>query len=112
MDSQEKQEALDALNKRSEFENQLVIRAYEDEAFRQQLLADPKTIYEQELGTNIPESFKIEVVEEQPNTIYMVLPRKTEEVGAEGELSDEALEAVAGGTGFIASKKKWVIAWT
>ncbi|MBD2131924.1 NHLP leader peptide family natural product precursor [Sphaerospermopsis sp. FACHB-1094] len=112
MEAQEKQEALEALSKRSEFENQLVIKAYEDEAFRQQLLADPKTIYEQELGTNIPDSFKIQVVEELPNTIYMVLPRKTEEVGAEGELSDEALEAVAGGRRWaIGSKRHWVVAW-
>lgn len=111
LEGQEKQQAIEALGKRSDFENNLVIKAYEDEAFRQQLLADPKTIYEQELGTNIPDSFKIEVIEEQPNTIYLVLPRKAEEAGAEGELSDEALEAVAGGGWAVGSRRNWVVAW-
>jgi hypothetical protein len=109
MNPQEKQEALEALQKRSEFENKLVVKAYEDEAFRQQLIADPKKIYEQELGTNIPDSINIQVVEEQPNTIYMILPRKAEEAGAEGELSDEALEAVAGGGWVAGSRRSWVL---
>ena len=112
MDAQEKNEALEALEKRSEFENQLVVKAYDDESFRQELLADPKSIYERELGTQIPDSFSIEVVEEKPNTIYMVLPRKTEEPGAEGELSDEALEAVAGGGWAVGSRRRWAVAWT
>jgi hypothetical protein len=111
LEGSEKQDAIEALRKRSEFEDKLVIRAYEDESFKQQLLADPKTIYEQELGTNIPDSFKIEVLQEQPNTIYFVLPRKAEAAGEEGELSDEALEAVAGGGWAIASRETWVVAW-
>jgi hypothetical protein len=93
----EKSQAVEALRKRSEFENGLAIKAYEDETFKQQLLADPKKVYAQELGTTIPDSFKIEVLEEKPNTIYLVLPKKNEPAGADGELSDESLEAVAGG---------------
>ena len=108
LDGQEKQDLLEGLQKRSEFENKLVVKAYEDEAFRQELIANPKKIYEQELGTNIPDSLTIQVLEEQPNTVYMVLPRKAEEAGAEGELSDEALEAVAGG-GWGIVTRKWFV---
>lgn len=50
--------------------------------------------------------------EEQPDTIYLVLPRKSAEAGAEGELSDEALEAVAGGGWAIGSRRRWVLAWS
>jgi Nitrile hydratase, alpha chain len=105
LDATEKSQAVEALRKRSEFEDGLAIKAYEDETFKQQLLADPKKIYAQELGTNIPDSFKIEVLEEKPNTIYLVLPKKNEAAGAEGELSDESLEAVAGGAFIIGSGK-------
>jgi hypothetical protein len=113
MEAQEKEQALEALGKRSDFENNLVIKAYEDEAFRQQLLADPKSVYEQELGMELPDSVNLQVVEEQPNTIYMVLPRKTEAPMVEGELSDEALEAVAGGGwGVVASRSGWVVVWS
>ena len=120
MDTQEKQQALNALQNRSEFQNKLVVRAYDDETFRQELMSDPKSVYEREMGISIPDSFKIEVVEEKPNTIYMVLPQKTEESQVEGELSDEALEAVAGGANwFIGSRKHggkkptadWAVAW-
>ncbi|MCY7366709.1 MAG: NHLP leader peptide family RiPP precursor [Chamaesiphon sp.] len=97
LDTAQKSQAIEALRKRSEFENGLAIKAYEDETFKQQLLADPKKIYAQELGTTIPDSFKIEVLEEKPNTIYLVLPKENEPAGADGELSDESLEAVAGG---------------
>ena len=123
MNTEEKQEALEALQNRSEFENKLVVRAYEDEAFRQELLADPKSVYEREMGISIPDSFSIEIVEEKPNTIYMVLPQKTEAAQAEGELSDEALEAVAGGGSWMVGSREhggnkpkptsdWVVAWS
>jgi Nitrile hydratase, alpha chain len=111
LDAVGKSQAIEALRKRSEFENGLAIKAYEDETFKQQLLADPKKIYAQELGTSIPESFKIEVLEEKPNTIYLVLPKKNEAVEAEGELSDESLEAVAGGAFFVGRNAEWFI-WT
>ena len=51
---------------------------------------------EQELGTPLPEGIEIRAVEETPDTIYLVLPSASP-VGQGGELSDQELEAVAGG---------------
>ena len=82
---------------RAEMERRIVQRSIEDDAFRQQLLEDPKAAVEDELGTRLPEDVRVETVEETQDTIYLVLP-STSMAGAEGgELSDQQLESVAGG---------------
>jgi nitrile hydratase alpha subunit len=82
---------------RAEMERRLIDRSLQDEDFRQRLLEDPKAAVEQELGTRLPEEVRIVAVEETADTIYLVLPGSSP-VGQEG-LSDQELEAVAGGGG-------------
>jgi hypothetical protein len=72
-------------------------RGLEDEDFRQRLLEDPKAAVEQELGTRLPEGVEVRVVEETAGTIYLVLP-SVSQIGEGGELSDQKLEVVTGGT--------------
>jgi len=76
-------------------ERSIVQRSIEDEAFRQQLLADPKAAVEQELGTRLPEEVRMVTVEETADTIYLVLPSASS-VGEGSELSARELESVAG----------------
>ncbi|MBN1203035.1 MAG: NHLP leader peptide family RiPP precursor [Anaerolineae bacterium] len=80
---------------RREIERDLVARAMTDLAFRRALMEDPKTSVEAELGRSLPERVQIKIVEESPETLYLVLPPPP--FGSAGELSDEQLEAVAGG---------------
>ena len=82
---------------RVEFERRLVQRRLEDESFRQRLLDEPKGTLEQELGRRLPEGLEVRVVEESVDTIYLVLPSASVAGEGGGELSDEGLEAVAGG---------------
>ena len=49
-------------------------KAMQDEAFKQSLLADPKTILSEELGQAIPENVQVTVVEETGDTRYLVIP--------------------------------------
>ena len=84
---------------RAEWERTIVQRSIEDEEFRQRLLDDPKGILEQELGRQLPEGVEVRVVEESADTIYLVLPSASALGDQGGELSDEELEAVAGGVG-------------
>ncbi|MDQ3913006.1 MAG: NHLP leader peptide family RiPP precursor [Actinomycetota bacterium] len=75
----------------------LLRRSMTDESFRQELLQNPKSALERELGTSLPENVEVRGVENTDDTIHLVIPSKST---AErfGELSDEELEAVAGGT--------------
>jgi hypothetical protein len=83
--------------KRAEIERTLVQRSLQDEDFRRRLLDDPKAAVGQELGTQLPEGgVEVRVLEENPQTIYLVLP-STEPLGEGEELSDQELEEVAGG---------------
>ena len=81
---------------RAEIERALVQRSMEDEDFRQKLLDDPKGTLEQELETQLPEGVEVRVVEESAQSIYLVLPSASP-LGQGEELSDQALEEVAGG---------------
>lgn len=82
---------------RAAMEQRIVQRSLEDDAFRQQLLADPRAAVEQELGAQLPSEVRVQVVEETTDTVFLVIPPSSEAGGDEGELSDSELESVAGG---------------
>ncbi|HAE49941.1 NHLP leader peptide family RiPP precursor [Tistrella sp.] len=69
---------------------QIIARAQEDAGFRTRLKADPHAALTALFGMEIPAGLTISVLEDTPAHIHIVLP-------AEDELSDEALEQVAGG---------------
>ncbi|GAA6615663.1 NHLP leader peptide family RiPP precursor [Scytonema sp. NUACC26] len=79
---------------RKDFEMKLIAKAWTDEAFRQQLLSNPKAVVEQEFGSALPEGINVEIIQEPANTLYMVLPAKVE---SNEELNEEELEVVTGG---------------
>ena len=81
---------------RAQMERMLVQRSIEDEDFRRRLLEEPKAAVEEELGARLPKEGQVQAVEETADTIYLVLPSASP-IGGGGELSDQQLEAVAGG---------------
>jgi hypothetical protein len=76
---------------RGEIDDLLRTRAKSDPGFRETLLKDPKAVLER-LGARMPAELRVEAVEETSITLYVVVPS-----AEAGELSDSALEAVAGG---------------
>jgi hypothetical protein len=71
---------------------QVVAKAWEDEAFKQRLMANPRAVL-QERGLPPPPGQTVRVIENTAETSYLVLPAKP----PVGELADDQLELVAGG---------------
>jgi hypothetical protein len=84
-----------------DLEAHVIARAWRDEAFRQELLRDPKAALGRELaqlapGAALPEDVEIHVLAETPTTRYLVLPAKPV-VESDVVLTDADLAPVAGG---------------
>lgn len=77
---------------RSELEQKVVELAWKDAGFKAQLLSDPRAALEQGADLRIPDGVTVKVLEESADTIYVVIPQNPD-----AELSEEELEAVAGG---------------
>jgi hypothetical protein len=79
---------------RGQLWDKIVEQAQSNPKYYAMLKTDPRTLMEKQLGTAIPKSVNIKVLEETPDTYYIVVPAFAKE-GA--ELSDSDLEKVAGG---------------
>ncbi len=77
---------------RLEAYGRIVAKAWEDEAFKQRLLTDPKAALQAE-GLSFPEDAEVRVVEPNDRLVYFPLPSKPE------GLTEEQLGGMAGGTG-------------
>ena len=75
----------------SEMRMALIEKAGENDEFRAQLLADPKSAIESEFDVSVPEGFTLNVHEESPESAHIVLPPNP-------GLSTEQLATAAGGT--------------
>ena len=81
---------------------QIITRAMKDEAFRQQLLSNPRNAIESDQGVSLPANLMIQVHEDTPTTIHLVLPMQPS-AGEPQELSEAELTMIVGGAGPVAS---------
>jgi hypothetical protein len=73
----------------------IIAKAWRDPAFRAELIANPAAALKAE-GIEVPDGITVTVLENTDNQFYLVLPPVPTD-----ELSDEALDAVAGGVNFL-----------
>ena len=70
---------------------QLFAACWKDEALKARFMADPKAVLA-EYDIPVPDGIDVKALEDDDRTLHIVLPRKPSD-----DLSDEALEAAAGG---------------
>ena len=68
-------------------------RAWSDPAYKARLMADPAAVLK-EAGVDLPAGMKLKAVENTENVHHFVLPAPP----ADGEMSEESLSKVSGGT--------------
>ena len=68
----------------------LTEKAVENLEFRQQLVADPKTVIQQEFGVTIPDNVNVVVHESDMQTVHLALPPNP-------VMDEEQLEAISAG---------------
>lgn len=79
---------------RRDVDQEIANKAASDPKFRKQFLSNPKAVLS-EMGYDVRDSIKVNVVEEDASNVYVVLPKAKGAAG--GDLSDDDLEAVAAG---------------
>ena len=92
-----------------DLEAKLIEKAMADEAFKRELMSNPKAAIAKELGQELPAELEFEVLEQTPTKLYLVLPMsESAENSPNEELAEEQLEAVAGGIiGFPGFPSPW-----
>jgi prefoldin subunit 5 len=79
-----------------DYELDIIVKAWRDEKFRQNLLKNPKKAIEDEFSIKVPAGTKIFVHEESEDSIHLIVPAIPSNFSAE-DLSDEELRDVIGG---------------
>lgn len=83
-----------------ELQDRLVTKAMRDDAFGQRLLARPEETIQSEFGVVLPRGFKVKILEQDTNTMILVLPKPQTE-----DLSMDELDAVTGG---VSGEMNWM----
>ncbi|GEM_PF-2430263 len=87
-----------------DYELDIIVKAWRDEAFRLQLIKDPKKAIEQEFDIKVPHDMHIAVHEEHDHSLHLIVPSVPSNFEA-GDMSDDDLKHVIGGvlaTGHLA----------
>ncbi|MBD2387095.1 NHLP leader peptide family RiPP precursor [Cylindrospermum sp. FACHB-282] len=84
-------------------EERIIAKAIEDPAYKQRLLSDAKAVLQEELGASLSDDLTVQVLQQSPKHLYLLLPMDIDELVRNGTLSETELEAVAGGSVFLSA---------
>jgi hypothetical protein len=81
---------------RKEWEAKIIAHAWKNQNFKNKLLKDPQSAF-REFGFNLPQNYKIQVIEEKENQYTLILPQCPTECQSFSE--NQLLQFVGGMTG-------------
>lgn len=87
------------VNHREKLEKEIIEKALADTSFKQCLMNNPSKAISEVMGISIPEGISIEVLEEKPNRLYLVLPVDKSEL----EIPEEILKNIKGAAAFCSN---------
>ncbi|MBD2387096.1 NHLP leader peptide family RiPP precursor [Cylindrospermum sp. FACHB-282] len=87
-------------------EERIIAKAIEDPAYKQRLLSDAKAVLQEELDASLPDDLTVQVLQQSPKHLYLLLPIDIDKLVRNGSLSEAELDAVAGGLRYIATLYK------
>jgi hypothetical protein len=93
--------APNASNQSSDAEHRIIERALRDKEYRNRLIANPTKVIGEEVGSALPRGVQFKVVQETPNTVYLVLPHLP--AVEAGKISNTDLQSAAVGVAFTRS---------
>jgi hypothetical protein len=79
------------ISEKQDFIGKIAMAAALNPELKEALLKNPKEVMEAKLGFKLPDDFEINVIQDTPNKINIVIPFKSE------ELTEAELSAVSGG---------------
>lgn len=87
---------------RQEIEAKIITQAWKDEAYKQELLANPKAVVGEAFGVEFAEEVTVKVLDENSTSLHLVLPMSPMQIASElaeasNGLSETELEQIAGG---------------
>jgi len=85
------------VNDKQQMMNAVLVRAAVDRAFRQRLIADPRSALKESFGLVLPDPFRIRFIERGADLDALVVLPDLKAGSEDGELSEDDLEAVNGG---------------
>ncbi len=88
------------MDTRNDLEAKLVSLAWEDESFKEKLIANHKATIEEKFGISFPDEMNISIAEETDSEMTIVLPPTPQAEEGSEELTADDLTAVAGGRSF------------
>jgi hypothetical protein len=73
-----------------ELREQIIEKAWTDANFKKKLLADPKAAIQEAFGVEIPDGYKLQVLEETDDSFYLVLPQSPAGISKAYSTADES----------------------
>jgi hypothetical protein len=93
-------------NTQENLQAKIIARAWKSEAYKQELLENPKAVIAREFDVELPAEVSVQVLEETPTNLYFVLPLRPQfEEEDLDDISEAELQAIAGASlGRVVSK--------
>jgi hypothetical protein len=79
---------------------EIIKKAWEDEAFKEKLIKDPRGVLKKDFNIDIPEDSELKVLLSNPKLQYLVIPSNPSEDKLSEMTEDEVL-AIAAGSGIF-----------